>query len=75
MVFFDQVPLPAGPQEGPETALCAVSLRRASPRVLSTSYWLLDRVLGLRCLKMTEDGPKMAPRWPQAGLKVAQHGS
>ena len=22
MVFFDQVPLPAGPQEGPETALC-----------------------------------------------------
>ena len=44
-------------------------------RVLRRSLWLLDRVFCPRCLKMTEDGPKMAPRWPQAGLKVTQHGS
>ena len=43
--------------------------------VLRRSLWLFDRVFCPRCLKMTEDGPKMAPRWPQAGLKLAQHGS
>ena len=49
--------------------------RLALSRVLRRLLWLLERVLGPRSLKMTEDGPKMAPRWPQAGLKVAQHGS
>ena len=49
----------------------AVSLCRAVKYI----FWLLDRVLGPRSLKMAEDGPKMATRWPQAGPKMAQDGS
>ena len=45
--------------------------RLALSRVLRRLLWLLDRVLGPRVLKMAEDGPKMAPRWPQDGPKLA----
>ena len=38
--------------------------RLALSRVLRRLLWLLERVMGPRSLKMTEDGPKMAPRWP-----------
>ena len=48
------------------TASFAVSLCRAC----YVHLLALDRVLGPRGLKMAEDGPKMATRWPQDGPKM-----